>query len=140
MDRQAPRLRYHSAMTQTRIAKDDLSPATRDLVDRVQRGELAIVESGGEEQVVLLDAVDFRLLRALAAYATRSAEEPQELEFSAIRHYLDDQISLGKAAELLHLSRFDLIDRFQRLGIPLRMGSASLEEARAEVEAARKFQ
>ena len=106
----------------------------------MQRGELAIVESGGEEQVVLLDAVDFRLLRALAAYATRSAEEPQESEFSAIRHYLDDQISLGMAAELLHLSRFDLIDRFQRLGIPLRMGPASLEEARAEVEAARKFQ
>lgn len=127
-------------MTQTRIAKDDLSPATRDLVDRVQRGELAIVESGGEEQVVLLDAVDFRLLRALAAYATRSAEEPHESEFSPIRRYLDDQISLGKAAELLHLSRFDLIDRFQRLGIPLRMGPASLEEARAEVEAARKLQ
>ena len=133
-------MRYHKAMTQTRIPKDDLSPATRDLVDRVQRGELAIVESGGEEQVVLLDAVDFRLLRALAAYATRSAGEPQESDFSAIQDYLDDQISLGKAAERLHISRFDLIDRFQRFGIPLRSGSSSLEEARAEVAAARDLQ
>lgn len=55
----------------------------------------------------------------------------------AIQDYLDDQISLGKAAERLNLSRFELMDLFKRFGIPLRLGPASIEEARAEIAAAR---
>ncbi len=38
----------------------------------------------------------------------------------------------------LSLSRFELQERFHRLGIPLRFGPATLEEARAEVAAALK--
>lgn len=53
--------------------------------------------------------------------------------------YLADEISLGKAAELLNLSRFELQERFHRLGVPLRLGPATLEEARAEVAAALKI-
>lgn len=124
-------------MTQTKISERELAHRTREIVNRVQHGELAVVESSGKEQVVLLDALDFRLLRALAACAMRNPEEADSPDTRAIRNFLDGEISLGKAAELLQLSRFELRERFDRLGVPIRLGPASLEEARAEVAAAR---
>jgi predicted HTH domain antitoxin len=53
--------------------------------------------------------------------------------------YQDKQINLGKAAELLGLTEHELRDRFVELGIPLRIGSADLAEARAEVAAIRAW-
>jgi predicted HTH domain antitoxin len=53
--------------------------------------------------------------------------------------YLRGHINFGKAAELLHTDRWSLQDEFRRLGIPIRMGASSLEELRAEVEAAQAW-
>ncbi len=53
--------------------------------------------------------------------------------------YLNREINLGKAAELLEMEQLDLRQRFIELGIPLRFGSADLEEAQAEVAAARNW-
>lgn len=39
-------------------------------------------------------------------------------------------------AHELGVSRFELMDRFERLGVPVQMGPATLEEAREEVAAA----
>ncbi|HEY0513654.1 MAG TPA: UPF0175 family protein [Thermoanaerobaculia bacterium] len=64
---------------------------------------------------------------------------PEDQEIRALRAYLADEISLGKAAELLNLSRFELQARFLRLGVPLRIGPGTLEEARAEIKAARSI-
>jgi predicted HTH domain antitoxin len=98
-----------------------------------------VVEGTGEEQIVLLDAIDFRLLQALAACAADASEE-EEVSSDAriLRDYLHDEISLGKAAEELGLSRFDLADRLHRLDIPLPFGPVSLEDARSEIAAMRK--
>ena len=129
-------------MTRTTISPSDLAEKTQEVVNRVQHGEVAVVESSGQEQAVLLDPLDFHLLRALAQCATddrKSGEEAGDSYVRALRAYLADDISLGKAAELLGLSRFALQDRFVRLGVPLRLGPATLEEARAEVEAALKL-
>lgn len=60
----------------------------------------------------------------------------EELAPEVLRAYLAEEISLGRAAELLGLSRFDAQERFRRLGIPLLLGPATLEEARAEVASA----
>jgi predicted HTH domain antitoxin len=49
---------------------------------------------------------------------------------------LEKRVSLAKAAELLDLSRFDLTERFERLGLPLRLGPQTLEDAREEIAAA----
>lgn len=49
--------------------------------------------------------------------------------------YLDGEVSLGKAAELLGLHRLELQHRFLMQGIPLRLGSETPEEARAEADA-----
>ena len=127
-------------MTRTTITQADLARKTQEVVDRVRHGEVTFVKASGEKQVVLLDALDFRLLQALAQCAVKeSGEEGEDQGARALRAYLSDEISLGKAAELLGLSRFELQARFHSLGIPLRLGPASLEEARAEVAAARKF-
>ena len=53
--------------------------------------------------------------------------------------YLDQRISLSKAAELLGIHALELRERFQQLGIPLRLGSADLAEAKAEVESVRRW-
>ena len=127
-------------MTRITISQSDLAEKTQEVVDRVHHGEVAVVESSGQEQAVLLDPLDFRLLRALAQCAAGESEPAAaDPDVRALQAYLADDISLGKAAELLGLSRFELQDRFVRLGVPLRLGPATLEEARAEVEAALKL-
>jgi predicted HTH domain antitoxin len=129
-------------MTLTTISQSDLAKKTQEVVDRVQHGEIAVVESSGHEQAIVLDPLDFRLLRALAQCAIDERErEPTEgdPDVRALHAYLAEEISLGKTADLLRLSRFELQDRFLRLGVPLRIGPATLEEARAEVNAAMKL-
>jgi len=51
-----------------------------------------------------------------------------------IAAYLDGDISLGRAALLLGLTRFDLLARFNRLGLPTQLGTLSLQEAAAEYD------
>src|SRR5687767_3413295 len=67
------------------------------------------------------------------------AEDPDLQWQLVVGAYLDRQINLGKAAELLSTSEADLRDRFIELGIPLRIGPADVEEARAEVAAVRNW-
>ena len=128
-------------MTRTTISQADLAKKTQEVVDRVQHGEVAVVEASGQEQAVLLDPVDFRLLQALAQCAIEDRERrlPGDPDVEALQAYLGEEISLGKTADLLGLSRFELQDRFFRLGVPLRLGPATLEEARTEVAAALKI-
>jgi predicted HTH domain antitoxin len=127
------------------------------MVDRVRRGDTLIVESYGEEQVVLLDIFDYRIMRAVAAYHHLPPHpgpisdpdlEPQglaEVDLSSdiqtrynqvIAAYLDEQISLGRAAMLLGLARYELDERFRRLEIPRRLGAETVAEAQSEVDVA----
>jgi predicted HTH domain antitoxin len=59
-----------------------------------------------------------------------------DAEIDVIRDYLNQPISLSRAAEQLGLSRFELMERFERLNIPLRLGPETKEEAQREVDAA----
>jgi predicted HTH domain antitoxin len=139
----------------TVISKTDLARRTRQIFDRVRRGDTVLVESYGEQQIVLLDILDYRIMRAVAAYHTSSParsplldpkvepvgltetdllrSEPQVRWNRVIAAYLDGQINLGRAASLLELSRFELDERFHRLDVPRRMGSETLGEARSEI-------
>jgi hypothetical protein len=145
----------------TTISRTDLARSTRRALEQARRGQTVLVESYGEEQVAIVDALDYRLLRAVALYragreapAQNDAAIPQGLGAAAVETavaqaqgdvqaawdlvitaYLDGQISLGRAAELLEVNRFDLMARFNRLGLPLRLGSGSPAEAQAELEA-----
>lgn len=124
-------------MTKTVISQTDLEGRAREIVERIRHGEMAVVESSGEEQIVLLDVADFRLLQALAACATEASETNEEISHDArvLQRYLKSEINLGKAAEELGLSRLELQDRFLRLGVPLRIGPSSMEEALHEIAA-----
>ena len=61
---------------------------------------------------------------------------PARLEKLVIGAYLDQDINLGKAAELPGLHREELRQRFLKQGIPLREGSQSIDELKAEIAAA----
>jgi predicted HTH domain antitoxin len=129
-------------MTRTTFSQADLTRRTQEVVDRVHHGEVAVIEGLGQSPLVLLDALDFRLLQALAQCAIdekERAQEPEDQDVRTLRAYLADDINLGKAAELMNLSRFELQERFLRLGVPLRIGPSTLEEALAEIQAARSL-
>lgn len=142
------------------ISRTDLARNTRKTIERARKEGPVMVESYGEEQVAILDAIDYRLIRAAAGHLVRSAEssngltglpaglsdeeveqyvikaggDPQALWNRVMFAYLNEDISLGRAAELLHLSRFDLQARLNRLGIPINIGPRTVEEARMEYE------
>ncbi len=63
----------------------------------------------------------------------RLPEADGEMMWSVVLSaYLDREINLGKAAELLGLHELELRERFRDLGVPLRQGSRDVAEARAE--------
>ncbi len=67
-------------------------------------------------------------------------ESDEKIRWSVvISAYQDQEINLGKAAELLGLHELELRDRFIDLGIPIRMGPEDLAEAKAEVKALRTW-
>jgi prevent-host-death family protein len=135
------------AMVRTTISPEELAQRAGELVERVRQGELAVIESAGRERAVLLDATDYRLLRALAACASdargpasvQGQEEVGSPDAQILRDFLSGAISLGKTAQRLGLSRFDLMDRLRRLDVPLGLGPSSLEDALAEIAVARKL-
>lgn len=141
----------------TIVSRTDLARRTRQALELARRQGVVLVESYGEEQVAILDALDYRLLRALARYHHSasvgeshlpkglSQEEVQEAVAEAsgdvqaawnlvIGAYMAGEVSLGRAAELLNLSRFELLERLNRLSMPLYLGPQSTEEAKAELE------
>ena len=145
------------------ISKTELARRTRQVVDRARRGEAIIVESYGEEQVAVIDAIDYRILSAVVSYqarsphpppasppdvepaglskagveqAVREAQSPQVRWDVVMAAYLDWDISLGRAATLLDLSSYELDERFRRLDIPRRIGPATEREAQLEIDTA----
>lgn len=120
----------------TTFSRTDLTRRTREILELVRRGQPALIESYGKEQAVLLDPLEYRLLQGLAALGSGHQGGDGELQ-SLLRRYLDEEISLSKMATVLGVSRFELMERFERLGVPVRLGPDTLEEAREEVKVAR---
>lgn len=70
----------------------------------------------------------------------RLLDEDADLRWAVVvSAYLDREINLGKAAELLGMHELELRERFTRLGIPLRVGPADVAEAQAEADAIRSW-
>ena len=120
------------------VSRTELARKTREVLDQVQKGGLVVIESYGEAQVVLLDFLDYQILRAAAGtHATQQHDDDGQSGALArtIVRYLAGDINIGKAAEELAMSRFELMERFERLGIPLRFGAESIDELRSDVNA-----
>ena len=85
-----------------------------------------------------------KLQRSQPALVERALErlmgDDDELRRSiVVGAYLDEQISLARAASLLGMHPLELKDDFVEKGIPLRLGPADLADAQAEVEAMRHW-
>jgi prevent-host-death family protein len=118
------------------FSRTELTRRTREILELVRRGQPAVIKSYGREQAVLVDPLDYRLLQGLAGVASARRGPVAELQ-DLLRRYLGSEISLAKMAAELGVSRFELMERFDRLGVPVNTGPADLREAQEEVEAAR---
>ncbi len=123
--------------TTATFSRTDLTRKTREILELVRRGRPAVIQSYGEEQAVLVDRLDYRLLQGLAGLASRPVKEAEGEIRVLLGRYLSNEVSLSKVAAELGVSRFDLMERFDRLGVPIEVGPDGLDDARAEVEEAR---
>jgi hypothetical protein len=133
-----------------RVRKTDLARNTRKVINAVQRGRTALIESHGQPEVVIIDIVDYHIVRAAMRYHAQPPQVNVEVGLSeqevdaladiqarynlVLAHYLTGSISVTRAAELLGLSWLDLRTRFVRLDVPLRAAPSDLAEARADVD------
>ena len=70
----------------------------------------------------------------------RLLDEDKDLRWSVVVNaYLDEEISLARAASLLGLHPLELRERFIEKGIPLHLGPADKVDAQAEVDALRAW-
>jgi predicted HTH domain antitoxin len=92
------------------------------------RWELEQLNKLSEEQPELADA----------ALSVLWKHQPEVLRRVIIGAYLDQRISLSKAAELIGVTRLELQRQFLQQGIPVRTLTA--DEVKAEVEALRQGQ
>jgi prevent-host-death family protein len=131
------------------IRKTDLARNTRQVIRAAQRGQTVVVESHGQPEVAIMDITDYYIVHAVLRYYT----EPPQIESGAgltnqaadatatpqarydlvLAHYLSENISLGRAAELLELPWLDLRTRLVRLNVPLRIGPTTVAEVRQDV-------
>ena len=138
-----------------RVRKTDLARNTRKVINAVQRGRTALIESHGQPEVAIIDIADYHIVRAVMRYHAQQPEmdveaslseqevetlsEPQDRYNLVLAHYLADSVSLSRAAELLGLTWLDLRTRFLRLDVPVRTAPADESEAKADVEVARTW-
>lgn len=130
----------------------EVSLKARQLLGAVRRGETIIFEAEGEEEAVLIGAIDYRILRAVMHALTSRPDveskeglpesklmgEPrsQERFDQVFAHYLAEAISMSRASELLEMAPSRLRARFDRLEIPRRVALLGKEETRHDVQTA----
>lgn len=51
-----------------RVRKTDLMRNMRQVIQSVQRGQTALIESHGQPEVAIVDIIDYRLSRAVLRY------------------------------------------------------------------------
>lgn len=140
------------------ISRTDLARNTRKTIERARKEGPVMVESYGEEQVAILDAIDYRLIRAILNYQSGVADMRstttshgltedelqglvdqsdgnQQIKWdTVVAAHQNNDISFGRLAELLGTNRFELAARYNRLSIPLHIGPATIEEAQQDYE------
>ncbi len=133
-----------SVMVRTTVSPEEFGQRVREMVERVEQGELAAIESAGRQRAVLLDATDYRLLRALAACASDPQAVRRAMKRSALRTSRLFGISSRARSVSARLPSFWgspglMIERFRRLDVPLGLGPSSREDALAEIAVARSL-
>ncbi len=122
------------------ISSTDLAQRADEVVHRIRHGGPAVVRRSGHDEVVLVDALDFRLLIAVANWALPPAEPPADepLVSRVLRLYLAEEVRLDQVAEALDVPSTDLEERFLRLRIPIHRPAAIALATKAVIEVASK--
>jgi predicted HTH domain antitoxin len=139
-----------------RITKTELARNTHRAIREAQRGYAVVVENHGQAEVAIVDILDFRLQRAAIQYFAAPAKYDEDIKITeelleslpdeqdrcnlVIGHYLAMDVSLARAAEFLGMHSAELQMRLARAGVPLHLGPRTLDEARSEIETARRFE
>jgi hypothetical protein len=141
-------------MDYAHVRKTDLARNTSQIIRNVMRGQPTVIENHGQAEAIVVDVVDYLILRALANFHAGNSpvldpNGPSDPEFAglslqerynrAMDYYLGKQCSTGRMAELLKISWLDMRERFNRLGVPLFLGPATPEDARAEFDTLLKY-
>ena len=137
------------------VTRTEMARNTRSVLEDVRRGETTLIENHGRPEIAMLDILDYRLMQAALRFFSQPAEtdfgpaviseEPtpyllkSEMVDKVLGQYLAGAISLGRAAEVIGIPWIALRERFLRLDIPVHVGPESLEDARTEVAAVRKW-
>jgi hypothetical protein len=136
------------------VRKTDLARNTSRIIRNVLRGQPTVIENHGQPEAIIVDVVDFLILRALVNYHAGNLPPldpngPSNEEFAglssqarynrAMQYYLSEKCSTGRMAELLEISWIDLRERFNRLGVPLFLAPSTINDARKDAENARKW-
>jgi hypothetical protein len=137
-----------------RVERSELGRDAKRVLEAVHRGETALVEHDGRPEAALIDIVDYRLLRAFTRFHARPDEhdlslEPTDERFAGLdeqgqydlvmAYYQTENMSIGRAAELLRLPMIEYQLRCARLDIPLYLGPSTREELLEEVRNAARF-
>lgn len=116
------------------VRKTDLARNTSEIIRNVLRGQPTIIENHGQPEVIILDVMDYLVLRAVTHFYTGqapklAAQEINETEFVglelqqrynlAIAYYFSRQCDDKRLAELLQTSLVAIRECFKRLDIPL---------------------
>ena len=141
-------------MEYVHVRKTDLARNTSQIIRNVLRGQPTVIENHGQPEAIVVDVIDYLILRALANFHAGNSPAldpngPTDAEFAgfnsqgrynrAMDYYLGKQCSTGRMAELLQISWADMRERFNRLGVPLFFGPTTIEEAREDAANARKW-
>jgi len=136
------------------VRKTDLARNTSQIIRNVLRGQPTVIENHGQPEAIVVDVVDYLILRAVAHYYAGNLPSldpngPRNEEFAglssqdrynrAMEYYLAEACSTGRMAELLQISWSELRERFNRLGVPLFLGPRTIEEAQEEARGAEEL-
>jgi predicted HTH domain antitoxin len=75
-----------------------------------------------------------------AAIGHLLADRPDlRIDLAIYEYDIKGEISLGKAAEIAGITRWEMMEIMASRGVELRLGPATIEEAREEVETLRRY-
>jgi len=98
---------------------------------------LAMTENWPLAQLVKLQRSQPNLVQRAVQ---RLLDDDKSLRWTiVVNAYLDEEISLARAASLLELHPLELRERFIEKGVPLRLGPVDQADAQAEVDALRAW-
>lgn len=119
------------------ISLHEIPAREREVQASLAQGKRVLVQRDDGVRLPVADLLDYDIMVAVASHFD-GPPEPFRCHKAVLYQYLNREITVGKTAKRLNIDRTELIERFTRLDVPVRIGPDTLEEIRAEMRAARR--